>query len=192
VPPPGTRFPGGTFTPADAPPSLTPSRGSLGTPLPGTTIPGTSIPRNTSPASPSFPVDPNPTVPFNPSGAVPSGSGLGSSTFPAGANYSPGPVLRPPTTDANRALHPSIQPVPDPNATQSPRPINRAPQLLDPRDKTATPGDRRWAVVPAVWPKPVTAAAESSPYRVYRERSLNTPAAASSAEYDDSGWTSAR
>jgi hypothetical protein len=88
-------------------------------------------------------------------------------------------------------LHPSIQPVPDPAVNQPARPVNRAPQLLDPRDKTAALGDRRWAVVPAVWPKPQLPAGEQSPYRVYQQRSLTEPAAASS-EYDDSGWTSAR
>jgi hypothetical protein len=170
VPPPGTRFPGGTFSPADVPPSLTTPRTPLSPPA---TVPG--IPRATTPGTPSFPVDPA-TVPFNPSG------------------FTPGPVLRPPTTDAAPALHPSIQPVPDPAAKEPARPINRAPQLLDPRDKTATRGDSRWAVVPAVWPKPAlpaSVAADASPYRVYHERSLTTPAT-SAAEYDDSGWTSAR
>ena len=189
VPPPGTRFPSGAaVSPADVPPSLTSPRTPLGPPA---TVPGSAIPRNPVPGSPSFPVDPSPS-PFTPGSTAPSGSGFGGGgTFPAGANYSPGPVLRPPTAEASPTLHPSIQPVPDPAVNQPARPVNRAPQLLDPRDKTATPGDRRWAVVPAVWPKQALRASEQSPYRVYQERSLNTPAA-NSSEYDDTGWTSAR
>jgi hypothetical protein len=103
-------------------------------------------------------------------------------------------------------LAPGVQTVPDPEASQTPRPINRAPQLLDPRDKTAQMnqprrGDQRWAVVPAVWPKPEstpTAASVESPYRVYQERSYSDSPRASvkpavnPADYDDSGWTSSR
>jgi hypothetical protein len=99
-------------------------------------------------------------------------------------------------------LAPGVQTVPDPDALQPARPNNRAPQLLDPRDKTAGVGipahkplraDQRWAVVPAVWPKPeaaVIAPPANSPYRTYETRSYS-PAAHASA-YDDSGWTSAR
>jgi hypothetical protein len=99
-----------------------------------------------------------------------------------------------------------VQTVPDPEVHQSPRPINRAPQLIDPRDKTAQPtkierGDQRWTVVPAVWPKSETAVAPApaeSPYRVYQERSLGDsqrPTAkpvVNPSDYDDSGWASSR
>jgi hypothetical protein len=107
---------------------------------------------------------------------------------------------------AGPALAPGVQTVPDPEAQLSPRPINRAPQLLDPRDKTAqmnqpSRGDQRWAVVPAIWPKPKstsTAAPVESPYRTYEERSYSDSPrpsarpAVNPAEYDESGWTSSR
>jgi hypothetical protein len=201
----------------------TPSGGTIipGTPstIPGTTTPGTSLPR-TPGSTPSFPVDPVPGV------TNPSGSGFGGGAFPSGSNYAPatdpltgaaapadqsrttryrsevtGPALKPPTTSSPitaPALHPSIQPVPDPAAGQPTRPVNRAPQLLDPRDKTAARQSvQRWAVVPAVWPSPNrTLQAERSPYRrAVEERSLTTPArpaAADASQYDDGGWASSR
>jgi hypothetical protein len=219
VPPPPSRFPtGSTITPADVPPSLTAPRGSLGVPSGGTIIPGTSLPRSPSlvPPAGSFQVDP------------PAGSGFGGGgALQPGLNYAPasealtsavtpaaqtpenrqraeitGPSLKPPTTTTSPitapALHPSIQPVPDPEAHQPPRPVNRAPQLLDPRDKTARNDDQRWAVVPAVWPTQVraqstpTLGAERSPYRVFEERSLSTSAMSKESQYDDGGWTSSR
>jgi hypothetical protein len=185
IPPPGTRFPA---TPADVPPSL------------GTPRPGTIIQPPAAPGAPRFPVDPAPL-------GTPPGSGFGGTTFPSGASYlTPadpyssssgltGPALAPPTTTRAPAFNPSVQPVPDPAATRRQRPASRAPQLLDPRDKTANPGDQRWGVVPAVWPvkEEVASAkpAEQSPYRVYHERRLSTPAP-DAAEYDSSGWTSSR
>jgi hypothetical protein len=184
IPPPGTRIiPGPGATPADIPPNLNPGGRIL---QPG--MPVNPLPRSTTPGVPLFPVDP-------------SGGGQGASYSPSGAGYAApadpysgsglsGPVLRAPTAPSPPAFNPGIQPVPDPAAGRSPRPASRAPQLLDPRDKTANPGDQRWGVVPAVWPtkdRPLaTQAIEQSPYRVYRERSLSTQ------EYDDSGWTSSR
>jgi hypothetical protein len=108
-----------------------------------------------------------------------------------------------PTPPTGPILAPGVTTIPDPAAEEPARPINRAPQLLDPRDKTArasraSRGDERWAVVPAVWPKPATAAALSapadSPYRVYQERSQRDgqAPAVNPAEYDASGWQSAR
>jgi hypothetical protein len=207
-------------------------RGSLGAPPGGTIIPGTpstigpgtSLPR-TPGSIPSFPVDPVPGA------GAPSGSSFGGGAFPSGSNYAPatdpltgaatladqsratryrsevtGPAIKPPATTTSPitapTLHPSIQPVPDPAAGQPTRPVNRAPQLLDPRDKTARQGDQRWAVVPAVWPSPSRTLpsqaldAERSPYRREAlERSLTTPAkpaAADASQYDAGGWASSR
>jgi hypothetical protein len=94
-------------------------------------------------------------------------------------------VLRQP--GATSALRPEVQPVPDPEVHQPAKTINRAPQLLDPRDKSArrTSSDVRWAVVPAVWPK--KAALEPR----YEHRSLTAPTSAPAinpADYDDGGW----
>jgi hypothetical protein len=74
--------------------------------------------------------------------------------------------------------------VPDLDAPETPRPVNAAPQLLNPRDKTARAGNR-WAVVPAIWP-------ERRP-RSMQPVSLRTtqaPPTANAAQYDDRGWKS--
>jgi hypothetical protein len=96
-----------------------------------------------------------------------------------------GPVIRAP--ELNSALAPSVRAVPDPDAERPVAPVNRAPQLLSPRDKTAAAGDR-WAVVPAVWPsKP------AAPTRHVKEtKSTQALRADDSRRYDDSGWTSGR
>lgn len=212
VPPPPTRLgPGGTFVPADTVPQLGPGSFQPRT-TPGTTLPGGS-----------FPVQPSaPGGTFNPSPATPIGP-----TFPSGSNYppladpysnsstpirapqarteTPRPALSHPTLTppSGPILAPGVTTIPDPAAEEPAQPINRAPQLLDPRDKTArferaSRGDQRWAVVPAVWPKPAAAATleapTGSPYRVYQERSqrdIQVPAV-NPAEYDASGWKSAR
>jgi hypothetical protein len=231
IPPPPTRPSGGSFVPADVRPSLggnppgttiipgTPST-LPGTLQPGATLPGTSLPRSPG-STPTFPVDPVPGV------TNPSGSGFGGSgAFPSGSNFAPsgdtltgatsptpryqsevtGPALKPPTAPATSpitapTLHPSIQPVPDPAASQPARPVNRAPQLLDPRDKTARTSDNRWEVVPAVWPaqsRTLTVPAvraERSPYRrAVEARSLTTPTlpTVDASQYDDAGWASSR
>jgi hypothetical protein len=81
-----------------------------------------------------------------------------------------------------------VQTVPDPDTYQRTQPVNRAPHLLDPRDKSAARADKRWAVVPAVWP---------TQHRDVAHPELR-PAAAIAATpvsapiYDDSGWKSAR
>lgn len=207
----------------------TPSGGTIIPGTPSTITPGTSVPRAPG-SSPSFPVDPVPGV-TNPSGsgfgggAFPSGSNYAPATDPLTGAASPtnsaspapryrsevtGPAIKPPATTGSPTtapitaptLHPSIQTVPDPAAGQPTRPVNRAPQLLDPRDKTARASDQRWAVVPAVWPSPSRTLAvpaiqaERSPYlRAVEERSLTTPAkpaAVDASQYDDGGWSSSR
>jgi hypothetical protein len=202
VPPPPTRLgPGGTFVPADSRPSL----------QPGTTVPGGSFP--VQPA-PSF--NPSPATPINPAPTFPSGSNYppladpySNSSAPIRApqarTETPRPALSQPTLapPTGPILAPGVTTIPDPAASEPAQPINRAPQLLDPRDKSAginraSRGDQRWAVVPAVWPKPAAAAAlaapTDSPYRIYQERSqrdVQAPAV-NPDEYDASGWQSAR
>jgi hypothetical protein len=217
ISPPPTRFPnsGGVIipsSPADSRPSLTPP------------------PTGSFQTNPGLP--PGATVtPITPGGTGGTGSfGTGTNYPPASDPYTPSsssrPSVRQPATDSDRTtstrsaasegpeLHPQVRANPDPDAVAPPQPINRAPQLLDPRDKTAQRSASRWGVVPAVWPTrpaPVqTAGLSQSPYhsaagsdsvanantgRVTQERSLRTsestrqtPAAA----YDASGWESAR
>jgi hypothetical protein len=91
------------------------------------------------------------------------------------------PELRP-------AMPPSVETVPDIDAPKTPRPVNSAPQLLNPRDKTAQAGSRwaasRWDVVPAVWPEPQPHAT-----RPVSLRTTNiTPVTPQADLYDDRGW----
>jgi hypothetical protein len=129
----------------------------------------------------------------------------------SGANYrgtpSPSKTIHEPGTGEtdSRELAPSVQPVPDPDAQHRPASPSRAPQLLDPRDKTATKSFNRWAVVPAVWPtkerggRVIAPTSEASPYL----QNVSAPQPAhdfepvrhfvpAAAEYDDSGWQSGR
>jgi hypothetical protein len=240
IPPAGTRIPppptgaaiprpGTTFTPADAPPRLTPLPSTTSPPggifTPGGTFPpppGSSAPSTTIPPGGSFPTSPGtfgtgtnyaPSVdPYTGSKLTPA---LGSpsdapSTGPhhsvfgsgykaqeqksnqpatsAGSNVIRAPVLAP-------AMPPNVQTVPDIDESRTPRPTSSAPQLLNPRDKTAIGADNRWAVVPAVWPvKNVAAANEQTTAPVVptagRFAQPATPAAPS-LHYDDRGWKSA-
>ncbi|HMC10285.1 MAG TPA: hypothetical protein VKH44_03305, partial [Pirellulaceae bacterium] len=109
-------------------------------------------------------------------------------------------VIRAP--DLAPALPPSVQTVPDLDAPQSPRPVNGAPQLLDPRDKTAF-RDPRWAVVPAQWPTKASASHQLSDRPVVQTKShqphdsgitTQSPYINSQpnpADYDDRGWKTA-
>jgi hypothetical protein len=109
-------------------------------------------------------------------------------------------VIRAP--DLSPALPPSVQTVPDLDAPQSPKPVNSAPQLLDPRDKTAR-ADKRWAVVPAQWPKKDSASRQLgdrpvAPTKAYQPQSSGVTATSpyvhapsNSSDYDDRGWKSA-
>ena len=207
VPPPPTRSNPSTFVPADSAPSL----------APGTIIrPGTTTPSGGS---------------FTPSGGFgtpPAGTSGGS--FPSGSNYAPAedPYAVPSISGANyrskssspttirepgadeatqRELAPSVRPVPDPEAREQRESPSRAPQLLDPRDKSAASRFNRWAVVPAVWPTKSAGGRlatftreEASPY--LSPQSASEPAhaydpvkhfvPAAEAKYDDGGWSSGR
>ena len=228
---------GSVISPADTRPSLSPGAFGPRTTVPSTTVPSTTVPFN-SPGS--FPVNPNtspgvitpaPATPFTPGSTGPFGTGTGyapavdpysnsSTTSSTSTSTQVGPIRGPeqradvPAKSIQEpkgpVLAPGVQTVPDPDALQPASPNNRAPQLLDPRDKTAAVNaqpqkplraDQRWAVVPAVWPKPeVTVAAPpaNSPYRSYEKRSYHTdperPAdtTENAAAYDASGWTSGR
>jgi hypothetical protein len=81
-----------------------------------------------------------------------------------------------------------VQTVPDPDANQRPHSLNRAPQLLDPRDKSAARAAQRWAVVPAVWPTQQRASMQPEAPAA----SAPTIIPVSAPLYDDSGWKSAK
>jgi hypothetical protein len=94
-------------------------------------------------------------------------------------------------------LPPSVHTVPDLDAP-TPKPVNAAPTLLDPRDKTAG-RDPRWAVVPALWPTKVSSAQVKE--RLVKQTKSYEPGAlakspytsnqATRSGYDDGGWKTA-
>jgi hypothetical protein len=224
VPPPPTRIPM-TGVPADSAPSLAPgSLPSTGStiirPSPSTTIvPGATTPGTIT--TPGTTIVPGTTSPYIP----PTGS------TPATEYYPPAPAEGS-RFDSNRFSPPSIengesqgslrfsppanQPpggvkvIPDPEAPSVYKPTNRAPQLINPQDRSAAAIDYRWAVVPAVWPTKQVArvsppneqpqaggrvvhVAHPNNSRQLDERTNFTPTSAfvpQTAELDDSGWAS--
>src|SRR5262245_1913997 len=160
-------------------------------------IPNTTTPPTTSPNIPFTPI-PGSSAPLPGTTTPPGSFGTGTGYAPASDPYrssstssntkTSGPVIRAP--ELNSPLPASVQPVPDLDARQPVAPLNRAPQLLAPRDKTAAHGDSRWAVVPAVWPS--QAAQPASVRRPVMSTNAAEPAPVNSPKYDDSGWTSGR
>ncbi len=238
IPPPGTRapgslgpapitspatgFPGGvaqppaTFTPspgapADAAPSLntTPNPNFVpsgaGAGVPATTpnfssnyAPATSVPAYGQPATGNG----YGTAPYEGS-SVPSRTLQGQGSYPGAVAPAAG------TNDGTPATRSSVKPFADPDRSQEPKQDNAAPQLLDPRDRTARVQGAAWPVVPAKWP--TRSSDTSSPsstimqprqtsYREMSHRPVNStmtapaddmvPVATPTAVVDDSGWTS--
>lgn len=200
--PPSTAVPPPSFQTTPTQP-----QGGFGT-GPGSFGTGTNYPPAADPYSPSLSpangANGASTPPTEKSGAEKSGPprsvfGSGYRTNPAtkDGNAIRAPELRP-------AMPPSVQTVPDIDATPTPRPTNSAPLLLNPRDKTAAIKNR-WAVVPAVWPsKDRQSVAAVRQVRSVESRDSLThgsvaPAAAENpvmesqpnpAAYDDRGWRS--
>jgi hypothetical protein len=226
-----TPAPSGTFTPAPAtaipatPGGVTPISPGVG--APPATSPGGSFPTTpgTFGTGANYPPPADPyTSTLTPASAAGSAPAVGSgkpNASPAGPSHSVfgsgyrgtaagssdarpsgsrgdgvirAPELRP-------ALPPSVQTVPDLDAPPAPRPGSRAPQLLDPRDKTAVSARGKWAVVPAIWPAPASASRAPAPAHAIATVALErqpasrpAPAALSPNldDYDDRGWKSAR
>lgn len=216
VPPPPTRILGPTTgSAADTPPSLAPgglpsTGGTIVTPLPGST---------TTPGTTTTPITPAPVSPYQPSQP--------GTALPATEYYPPSPETNRFAPQDNGASSPprfsppsipatpnGVQIVPDPDAPTF-KPANRAPQLINPSDRSAALANP-WAVVPAVWPtkqgivaRPVqqdrepnnvggrvVRATRSSASRQLDERADFTPTSAfvpqADEPLDDSGWSSAR
>jgi len=236
IPPPPTVAPGTRtiISPADAPPSLAPRPGTFVAPPTGgtfTPLPGTAVPAQpgfSTPAPGSFPAPPPssgsfgtgtnyppPSDPYTTLTPVerPSQAGVQSNS-PIQAPIAPQKadgssdgmgLIRPP--GSSRGLAPGVQTVPDLDLPIVPKPVNSAPKLLDPRDKTAGIKNR-WAAVPAKWPEKNAGNNQLSQRPVTQMRAYEaTPASATMkspyvsapsvsmppnpADYDDRGWKSA-
>lgn len=194
--PPATTVPPSSFPTAPAQPSIGFGTGSFGT--------GTNYPPAVDPYSPALTPASNATSASGSAGAAPPTSAMppaadkngpphsvfGSGFRPAPAQSHNSNVIRAP--ELRPAMPPNVQTVPDLDATLPPRPANSAPQLLNPRDKTASAASR-WAVVPALWPQhPVKHT--SSTHLVQTSNVKQVPAATQpvSDGYDDGGWRSGR
>jgi hypothetical protein len=204
VPAPPTRFPGtvapstipSTGVPASERPRLTPS---------GTVFPDPSgYPPVTDPSSGSSSSNYSPPASGSASSSGANSSSTGTTKSNGGNGYpATGSSLRLDNSSGPQIGTPnsSIQPVPDPDYNSRPRMPTRAPQLIDPRDKTAQAETTRWAVVPAVWAKPHRDSAEITPVAhrdappiaesPYLHRAAPAPVIDDS-QWDDSGWKSAR
>lgn len=188
TPGPTTTFPtapGGSFTPT-APGGSFPTAPSG---APGSFGPSSNFPSGTnySPATDPY----GSTNGTSATGTV-VGSGFRSGNTPARGestgSTSNGGLIRAP--GAGTGLPPGVTIVPDLDIKESPRPTNRAPQLIDPRDKSARATDPRWAVVPAVW----ATKQNGQPNQQVRTVAASQPVSfqPQAADYDDGGWQSAR
>jgi hypothetical protein len=176
-----TPAPGGTFTPQPGSVPSGPGTAPPATGQPPTTVPGGSFPTTPSTTPPSGFGSGFGSGAFHAPGAAGTGSlnassqGVWGPSSPAagtinGRTVGRAGVLesgdegatgrRPSSTpnvirapDLGPALPEGVRTLPDLDVPQTPRPASRAPQLIDPRDKTALlRSDPRWAVVPARWP----------------------------------------
>jgi hypothetical protein len=205
TPLPGTVFPSQPATPGiPAQPGFsTPAPGSFPAPPPssGSFGTGTNYPPASDPYTTLTPVE------------RPSQSGVQSNS-PIQAPVAPQKtdassdgmgLIRPP--GSSRTLAPGVQTVPDLDSPVTPKPVNSAPKLIDPRDKTAGIKNR-WAAVPAKWPeknagsnqlsqRPVTQmrAYEAAPVSAsMKSPYVSTPNVSmppNPADYDDGGWKTA-
>lgn len=183
VPPPGTRsIPGVTV----------PSGAGDGADITPRISPGTSVP------VPAFPGIAPSGASYRPESQRRSVTSSGSSRENAQSPYR-GPALSQPTiSEPSLGPRRSVQPVPDPAASQ-PRersaPANRAPQLIAPNDRTAAVapsrrGNAAVGVIPAQWPEKSVAkpAAESRSSIQPVSRQVAVPA---EKVWDDTLWKSA-
>jgi hypothetical protein len=188
APPAGPTVPPGSFqtTPGTSPPGFTPTPGF--TPAPGAFGAGTNYPPANDPYSNTL--TPVLTAPASNGPVLNGDNSTGPSHSVFGSGYKSN-VIRAP--ELSPALPPNVQSVPDLDAQQQPQPMNRAPQLIDPRDKTAVRGDSRWAVVKAKWPSQPTKLSVSQRLPAGKQTTAHLTGTVPSAPvYDDGGWKSAR
>jgi len=123
----------------------------------------------------------------------------GSRASRSGPRSADGPVLNRPTiSEPTLGPRRSVQPVPDPAGSDRLKredPANRAPQLIDPSDRTAAAdgpqrGRAEWGVVPATWPDKAAAAAPDTKRGSLQPVSRYMPKPAGET-WDDTQWKSA-
>ena len=201
----GTAIPQNTIPYGTTPGITVPPGYSIPGTTPGAVAPGTGGAADTQPtlgagASQSYPqgagtypafVSPSErsVLSYPPASAPPASTATGAAGTPIYGNSTPSPPQAAAPTPAEAALQSSntparlhdVKPIPDPDAPQvAPRQFD-APQLLNPKDKTAhRPIQHAWAFTTITWNKPPRVAAAAS----YVE-----PVAPSR---DDQGWRSAR
>ena len=190
VPAPGTGIisPGVTVPGADIRPSLPPN-----TIIPNSSIPGSAPSFNPSPPS-SFGTGTS--SGYAPEISTPAfGSNFRSSG--GGAPQSEIQLKQPPITEpGSRRSESTLRPVPDPEGSKRVKPGSRAPQLLNPGDRTAQTktahalGTSAWAVVPATWPEKPPKTSHEVNFKV--QAAPQNPVPAVEEAWDDSGWKSAR
>lgn len=184
----------------------------------GTLGPGVVVPADRAPVIPR--TTPVPTVPppssfdrgnfgtGTSSGAAPTistpafGSNFRSSVQPARDEIK---LSRPTISEPGTKIESTLRPVPDPDGNKRAKPGSRAPQLLNPNDRTARGnpiqplGEATWRVIPARWPEK---SHQEVNYKVQDLASGGHPPAdnqiketaptAQEERWDDSGWKSAR
>jgi hypothetical protein len=140
----GNPQPGGSFQATPGATPLNPNTGSFGT---GTNYPPAADPYSTGGGQGTGDRGQG-SAPNAGNGSTNNNSQGGPAHNVFGSGFRSDGVIRSPDSPP---LPPGVQTVPDLDAPQAPQPLNSAPKLLDPRDKTAL-RDPRWAVVPALWP----------------------------------------
>lgn len=199
VPPPGTR----TIVPGTTIPDGSTIRPSL---TPGTTVPPSGTSGGFGPGGANYRPADRGNAPVSSDDAkgvfvrqeATTTPAQGSSASRDGAASSDGPVLNRPTiSEPSLGPRRSVQPVPDPAGSERLKrenPANRAPQLIDPSDRTAATrgqrsGQTQWGVVEATWPEKAPPDGVASRGGLQRVRK-HVPAPAENV-YDDTLWRSA-
>lgn len=191
-------------TAADMAPSLDPGSTQLNYPSNSNSYPYSNYPQSSYP--PSSLGDPPPTAPVG-SGVrtqpLNSGASLNSAPLNSGSNSRAWPATQMPRNERDPSASLQLRPIPNPgpNSGGSPMNMDRVPQLLGPREKTASA--RAWQVKTIQWKSNDPAAGihhRTSSLELVDERESNPPVdppvrqapRKAKKKYNDSGWESAR
>lgn len=162
--------------------------GTTVSPIPAGTYPGAAAPGAITTPGGGVPADRNPTL--SPSGIQPNGQGASFRGFtPPVINRTqpsrPVNTEKQPAAPFNRK---GVTPIPDPHAAPEPKDDNRAPQLLDPRNRTAGLPVLHASYTRVTWPERTATQKLAAPKRLEKPQ---TPRA-EEPQWDTGGWHSAR